>query len=384
MEYYIDISHKSINKKYEELCGDKVEVINRHDGSIIVLSDGMGSGVKANILATLTSKIAITMLNQGATIEDTLETVASTLPECSVRKLAYSTFTIIQIKNNGECYIVEYDNPPFFLYRGGCDLPVVKTKRVLKEKVILESKFQLLPEDLLVVVSDGAVHAGVGETLNLGWEWENINEFLRAISTKKFSKDISIDLLDICNTLYDNKPGDDTTVLAVKLQPIKKLYLFTGPPKDKSLDKNLVEMVEEVRGIKILSGGTTANIVAKAWKEEVKIDLDDYREGDIPPSGYLKGIDLVTEGLITLSKTSEYLKKYSMERLEITGDNAAAKLSKLLIYEASHIEIVAGTTVNPAHQNPDFPMKFNIKLKIIEGIERSLKEIGKSVTTTFI
>lgn len=384
MGYYIDTSFRSLNKKDEELCGDKVEYITTDEGSILVLADGMGSGVKANILATLTSKIAVTMLKEGASIEDTLETIASTLPECSVRKMAYSTFTIIKISNSGECYMVEYDNPPCFLYRDGRDYPITKIKRVIADKTILESNFKLLPGDLLTVVSDGAVHAGVGELLNLGWEWENINDFLRKISKKKFAGDITADLLEICNSLYAERPGDDTTVLAVKLQPIKNLTLFTGPPKDKSLDDEFVETIEKTCGMKVLCGGTTANIVSKKWNEEIKIDLSNYKKESVPPVGYLKGVDLVTEGLITLNKTVEYINSYARSGEELRGDDGAMTLARLLVLEASHIDIIAGTQVNPAHQNPDFPIDFNIKLKVVMKLKDALEELGKKVTIKYI
>jgi serine phosphatase RsbU (regulator of sigma subunit) len=221
MEYYIDASYKSINKFGEELCGDKVETVKTEDGCLLVLSDGLGSGVKANILATLTSKIAVTMLKGGSSIEETLETIMNTLPECKVRKLAYSTFTIIKLSNNGDCYMVEYDNPPTFFYRDGRDIFIDRKERIIKGKTIFESYFKFCPGDLLTVVSDGAVHAGVGEYLNLGWQWENINDFLRDISQKKYATDVTNSLLDVCKTLYNDKPGDDTTVLSIKFQPIK-------------------------------------------------------------------------------------------------------------------------------------------------------------------
>ncbi|MCS5421031.1 MULTISPECIES: SpoIIE family protein phosphatase [Psychrilyobacter] len=383
MEYYIDASYKSINKFGEELCGDKVESIKTEDGCLLVLSDGLGSGVKANILATLTSKIAITMLKGGSTIDETLETIMNTLPECKVRKLAYSTFTIIKLNNNGDCYMVEYENPPTFFYRDGCDVFIDRKERVIKDKTIFESRFKFYPDDLLTVVSDGAVHAGVGEYLNLGWQWENINDFLRDISQKKYATDITNSLLDVCKTLYNDKPGDDTTVLSIKFQPVKYLNLFTGPPKNIEDDEEFIKRVEESRGVIVLSGGTTANIISKAWDEEVKIDLDGY-ENNLPPVGYMRGVDLVTEGLLTLNKTVEYIREYIYEGREIASDDGAGILGRLLLFDASHIKIVAGTAVNAAHQNPDFPIDFNIKLKVVVELEAILKEFGKSVTLEYV
>ncbi|MEI6857505.1 SpoIIE family protein phosphatase [Psychrilyobacter sp.] len=383
MEYYIDASYKSINKFGEELCGDKVEIIKTEDGTLLVLSDGLGSGVKANILATLTSKIAITMLKGGATIDETLETIINTLPECKVRKLAYSTFTIIKLENNGDCYMVEYENPPTFFYRDGCDVSIDRKKRIIKGKTIFESRFKFYPGDLLTVVSDEAVHAGVGEYLNLGWQWENINDFLRDISQKKYATDITNSLLDVCKTLYNDKPGDDTTVLSIKFQPVKYLNLFTGPPKNIEDDEKFIKRVGESRGIVVLSGGTTANIISKAWNEEIMIDLDGY-ESNLPPVGYMRGVGLVTEGLLTLNKTVEYIKEYIYEGHEISSDDGAGVLGRLLLFDVSHINIVAGTAVNPAHQNPDFPIDFNIKLKVVVELEAILKTFGKSVTLEYV
>jgi len=383
MEYYIDASYKSINKFGEELCGDKVETVKIEDGCIFVLSDGLGSGVKANILATLTSKIAITMLKGGSSIDETLETIINTLPKCKVRKLAYSTFTIIKLNNNGDCYMVEYDNPPTFFYRDGCDVAIDRKERIIEEKKIFESHFKFYPGDLLTVVSDGAVHAGVGEHLNLGWQWENINDFLRDISQKKYATDVTNSLLDICKTLYNDKPGDDTTVLSIKFQPIKYLNLFTGPPKNIEDDKKFIQKVEESQGILVLSGGTTANIISKAWNEPIKIELDGYKD-NLPPIGYLKGVDLVTEGLLTLNKTVEYIKEYIYEGEEITNNDGAGVLGRMLLFDASHIKIVAGTAVNSAHQNPDFPIDFNIKLKVVTELKAILETFGKWVTLEYV
>ena len=204
MKYFFDINYKSINKYTEELCGDKVEYFYDDEGIIIVMSDGLGSGVKANILATMTTKIAVTMLKEGASIDDTIETIINTLPECKVRKLAYSTFTIIKIDKYNNAYIAEYDNPPYFFYSNRI-IPIEKKERTIGNKKIYESNIQLEMGDTLCVVSDGAIHAGIGQMLNLGWSWDEIYEYLRELNyINNSSQLINGNFIGVCNNLYNN------------------------------------------------------------------------------------------------------------------------------------------------------------------------------------
>lgn len=388
--YYIDVASCHVNKYGEELCGDNVEMIKLQDGMIIVLSDGLGSGVKANILATLTSKIAITMLKEGASIEDTIFTIANTLPECQVRKLAYSTFTILHIKNSGDVYMVEYDNPPVFFYRDNRTFDLYKTTREINGKLIYESNFTMRIGDSLVFVSDGAVHAGVGRTLNLGWQWEHINEYLEdLVRVEKDSDNIARHLLSVCQNLYDDRPGDDTTVVSVKLQPVTYLDLFTGPPKNAEHDKILIKKLKEAKGKVVLCGGTTANIVSRELKESIQIDLEHYNE-KVPPMGYMKGVDFVTEGLLTLNATKEILRSYKEQKeqgevpAKIVGQDGASKLARTLLEDSTHIQFWIGQAINPAHQNPNFPENFNLKNTVMADITKLLKEIGKNVVITYL
>ncbi|MEF9960334.1 MAG: SpoIIE family protein phosphatase [Niameybacter sp.] len=374
-----------MNKYQEELCGDHVETIKTKEGMIVVLSDGLGSGVKANILATLTSKIAITMLKEGASIEETISTIANTLPECQVRKLAYSTFTIVEIKETGEVYMVEYDNPPVFYYRKGEAFPLRKTKRTINNKVIYESNFKMRVGDTLVMISDGVVHAGVGMTLNLGWQWEHIDQYLKdLVRIEQEAPMIARDLLGVCENLYDSRPGDDTTVVAIKLQERTYLDLFTGPPKNKTSDHVMIEKIQEARGKVILCGGTTANIVAREIEETITIDLKNYN-AKVPPMGYMEGIDLVTEGLLTLNATKEILSRYLEDKekglsvVRIGGLDGASRLAKMLVEDSTHITFWVGQAINPAHQNPDFPANFNLKNTVVKDVVNILVAIGKEV-----
>jgi ribosome-binding factor A len=387
--YFIDVANFSLNKYGEELCGDNVEISNTEDGIIVVMSDGLGSGVKASILATLTSKIAVTMLKGGATIDETIDTIASTLPECHVRKLAYSTFTVLNIKNTGEVYMVEYDNPPTFFFRKNRPCNLLREERNINNKTIYETKFFMGENDTLTIVSDGAVHAGVGQLLNLGWQWEHINDFLKNLVAKeKTSENICRHLLEVCKNLYDDKPGDDTTVITVKLKKAQYIDIFTGPPKNKDDDDNMVKAIKNAKGKIVICGGTTANIVSTALAKPITIDLE-YYDDEVPPMGYMDGIDLVTEGLLTLNKTRELLSNYLNERKNklipkiIEGNDGASKLCKILLEDVTHIHIWVGQAINPAHQNPLFPEDFNLKTKVVKELNIILKELGKIVELTY-
>ena len=390
MQYFIDVANFSVNKHGEELCGDNVEHIKTHDGTITVLSDGLGSGVKANILATLTSKIAITMLKQGATIEETIDTITNTLPECNVRKLAYSTFTIIKVENNGSVYMVEYDNPSVFFYRNGETYPIEKVEKQINNKIIYESRFQMLENDVLTIVSDGVVHAGIGEKLNLGWQWEHVNEYLsELIKLETSAEKIAGNLMGVCENLYANAPGDDTTVITIKIRENQYVDLFTGPPEDKKNDKILLENIKLAKGKVILCGGTTANLVSKAFDTPIEIDLVNYNS-EVPPMGYMEGVELVTEGLLTLNKTKDIIadyheqKKQGMIPAPIEGKDGASTLAKILIEESTHIHLWVGKAINPAHQNPNFPGTFNLKIKAMKEIKKCLENIGKNVEIDYL
>lgn len=373
MDDYIDYSYQSINKYGEELCGDNVEVVQKKDGVILVLADGLGSGVKANILATLTSKIAVTMLKEGLSIDEVLETITNTLPVCSKRQLAYSTFTIIDIKNTGEVYMIEYENPSSFSYRLGKKFNLLKKEREINNKKILESYFQMRKGDFLIVVSDGVIHAGVGELLNLGWQWENVDEYLEnLVKLEDNSKAITQGLIDVCRSLYNEKAGDDTTVCTLTLK--ERVYgdLFTGPPKNPNHDKEFFRKFKESKGYTIISGGTTANIIARELGEDIEVDLSTY-DGSLPPTGSIKGVNLVTEGLLTLNRVVEILRNN-----ETTGNCGASRIIKMLD-RCTNINIHLGKAINAAHQNPNFPEEFNLKAKVVGELKKLLEERGKVI-----
>lgn len=383
-EYFIDISHETLPKFGEELKGDIVRVERLDDCSIVVMSDGLGSGVKANILSTLTSSIAITMLKEGADIYETLDTIANTLPVCKVREVAYSTFTFLKIYKDGRVYCAEYDNPELIILRNGTFVEIEKNILTINGKKIKESHFKLEENDALITISDGVVHAGLGERLNLGWQWEDIKKYLEKSSPIMDSaKDLTKDLIETCWSLYFGHPGDDTTVVSIKLKRPRVVNLFTGPPKDKSKDSEIIKSFMDAKGLKVVCGGTAANIVERELNKKIKVHLD-YLNPDVPPIATIEGIDLVTEGVLTLSKTLDKLKLYeksfdeNCDKGKLKMKNASCDLFKVLV-NCTHLTLWMGTAINEAHQNVDFPAELSIKLRIVDDICTIMRALGKVV-----
>ncbi len=389
MSVFIDADYLSLNKYKEELCGDKVEIIRNEDSTIIVLADGLGSGVKANILATLTSKIIGTMLSMGAGIEEAVETIINTLPICREREIAYSTFTILQVFKSGECYLVEFDNPAAIILKGGKYCEQRKECREINGKLIKESRFFVTSNDVIILMSDGAVHAGVGQCLNLGWKWENIKDYMeRAYMINMSAKNISKTLLSACNNLYANKPGDDTTVATVKIRNYQQVSVIIGPPLDRGMDEYVINKFMGTEGKKVVCGGTTSQIVSRVIGKEI-ITCINYIDPSIPPIAKIDGIDLTTEGVLTMSKALEYIKKYIVssnsvyEYINLNKQDGASKLTKILVEECTGVNFFVGRAINPAHQNPDFPMDLNMKLKLVNDIKEQLISLGKRVNIEY-
>lgn len=390
MSVSIDVAWKSLNKHHEELCGDKVEILKTADSDIVILADGMGSGVKANILATLTSKILGTMLYEGADIESCVETIAKTLPICKVRKVAYATFSILQIFHNGSAYLAEFDNPSCVFVRDGKIVNYPYEVREISGKKVHEYRFTVKKNDCFVLMSDGVIYAGAGAILNLqGWTWEAMAEYTLKCTKKTMSASrLAVMLSQACDELYEEKPGDDTTVAVARVIERRVINIFTGPPKNKEDDNRLMHEFMHMEGKKVVSGGTSANIAARFLNREIVTKVSS-RNPDVPPMAELEGIDLVTEGVLTLGKTLKLLKKYVRDEFdeaffdELDADNGASRLAKLLIEECTELNLFVGTAVNDAHKESELNFELSMRQNLVDQLIRTVEEMGKTVTVKY-
>ncbi|MEG0911096.1 MAG: SpoIIE family protein phosphatase [Ruthenibacterium sp.] len=386
---WTDTGFVSINHVNEQLCGDRVEIIgNNEDALTLVLADGLGSGVKANILSTLTSKIICTMMANNMPVEECVETIVKTLPVCNVRQVAYSTFTIIHVTNNTTAEIFQFDNPNLILLRGGKSIEYPVVSRVIEGKTILESKIKLQLHDVFITMSDGAIYAGVGKSMNFGWQRENIVEYIERLYEDTLSaKMISSIIVDECNRLYEGEPGDDTTVAAVRIRERTPVNLMIGPPADPADCNKMMTLFFSKEGKKIVCGGTTSNIAASYLHEEIKTSLDYGSDPNIPPIAYVKGIDLVTEGVLTLSRVVEYANAYvegtDLSNLWSLQSDGASQIAQMLFEYATDISFFVGRAINPAHQNPNLPITFGIKIRLVEELSESLKKMGKQIKVSY-
>lgn len=372
----------SLNKHGEELCGDNVVTKETGNDRILVLADGLGSGVKANILSTLSSTMIATMVGRGVPLQEVMDTVLKTLPVCKVRRVAYSTFTVFHIRKNRTVTIINYDNPAPVVLRRGHAHPLSYRNIEMSGRTVSIATHALESGDTLLAMSDGCVHAGVGAELNFGWQRHHIVEYLEAMYVEDYSARTLAELLiDECDTLYHGRAGDDTTALALKVRPRKNLNLFVGPPAHREDDEKAVELFLSKKGRHVVCGGSTAQMVARHMDRQLEVDMASAGES-LPPAGRIEGIDLVSEGIITLSYVLKRAQahKAGTERFSFQGgDDTVSRLCQLLFEEATDIHFFAGTAINPAHQNPDLPIDHSVKMRIINDLKTTLEAMGKRV-----
>ncbi|MGD0583934.1 MAG: SpoIIE family protein phosphatase [Bacteroidales bacterium] len=380
-DFYIEVNSQQRNHDGERICGDVFlyRYIKEEDRVITVLSDGMGHGVKANILATLTSTMALNFTREHKDSDRIAEIIMNTLPVCSERKISYATFTIIDIESTGRTSILEYDNPSTIILSGS---QVIEPdwKRVKLEKgqntgkVLKKYTFNPRKEDRLIVCSDGVTQSGMGsDSLPFGWERDNVASYGSMLIAGENSISANVLAGKIVTMAHKNdtyRAKDDISCAVIYFRDPRKLLICTGPPYEKEKDIELASRAKGFKGKVILCGGTTADIVARELNRKIVDELI-FEDPELPPESFMQGIDLVTEGILTLQKVNELLKTYNNSvRL---GKGPADKIVKLIM-ECDEIQFIVGTRINIAHQDPNLPVDLEIRRTVVKRIARLLEE----------
>lgn len=380
-DFFIEVNSQQRNHDGERICGDVFlyRYIKEEDRVIAVLSDGMGHGVKANILATLTATMALNFTREHKEVDRIAEIIMNTLPVCSERKISYSTFTIVDIESSGKTNILEYDNPATIILRG-TDIfdPSWKTVTLDKGKnsgkILKTCTFTPSKEDRIIFCSDGVAQSGMGsEAYPFGWGRDEIANYASSLIKSEASMSaitLSGKIVTMAHKNDSYKAKDDISCATIYFREPRKLLICTGPPYEKEKDRDLAIKVRDYNGKVILSGGTTADIVARELNKTI-IDELIFEDPELPPESFIEGIDLVTEGILTLQKVNEILKTYNNSvRL---GKGPADKIVRLIM-ESDEIHFIIGTRINIAHQDPNLPVDLEIRRTVVKRIARLLEE----------
>ena len=376
----IETGCASLCKKGEALCGDNLTLSRDEERTVAVLADGLGSGVKANILSTLTSTILHTLMARRLPLDECIDTVAAALPVCKERRLAYSTFTALDLTRD-RLQLVQFDNPAALLLRGGKALDYRSTVRFVGDKEVHECSLPLMDGDLIVLMSDGVTHAGVGKLSPNGWPREEVAAYLERLDTAQMcAAHIAARVVCACQTLYENECDDDTTVFVAKARPHAPVSIMIGPPERRDDDDKVFRLFFSKSGKKIVCGGSTAQAVSQYLRRPLTV-VEDSGTELVPDMGRIEGVDLVTEGVLTLRQALSCCREFAGDAMSFLRlceqKDPASRLALLLLEEATDITIYLGRAVNEAHAGTE--IDFPAKLRLVSELEDVLTALGKNV-----
>lgn len=386
--FFVDIDSYQQKKDGQNTFGDYIKSQRYTDEGrlLAVLSDGLGSGIKANILATMTSTMILKFLEEGKDILKATEVIMNSLPVCQVRKISYATFSAFECTDDGYIRIVEEGNPDFIHIRNGKSVehkPQVITSKKFTNRHMHLYNFKLEPEDRLVFCSDGVTQAGMGTSdYKLGWRREGLIQFVEdeikrnpIISSSHLAHEI---VKEAIRKEPEKKAKDDVSALILYFRQPRKLLIFTGPPYRQDRDYEYSKIFDDFEGKKAIVGGTTANLIARELNRE--ITTEKYNKGMLPACSHMDGVDLITEGILTLTKVLEYLN----EGYDRWPDDAAGRLIELLL-DSDVIDFMIGSKLNQAHYDPDLPLELGIRKNVVKQLEKVLSDkYVKKVNLRFI
>ncbi len=385
---FIDIDCAQIKKHGQNAYGDYF-VSKRSDNQervLAVLSDGLGSGIKANILSCMTATMLIRFIEEDISIKKAAQIIMDSLPVCQIRKISYATFSAVDCRNDGNVWVVEEGNPSFVLMRDNEEMPLEGkefTSPKFPDRHLMLYQFKAEVGDRLIFCSDGVTQAGIGtKDYPLGFQRKGLLKYLKeTLSIKRniSSTELSKKVIEKALSVEENEhAGDDISCSVLYFRNPRKALIFTGPPYNRGKDREYCMSFSFFAGKKAICGGTTANMISRELKLEIT-NVDEQECGDLPPIAHMDGVDLVTEGILTLTKAAEYL-----EQKELNHKDAAGLLVNFLL-ESDIIEFMVGAMINQAHYDPALPIEIEVRRTVIKKIKTLLEsEYFKQVSINYI
>lgn len=380
--YHIDVDYAQRRHHDYRCCGDVFlsKRIGQNGRVVAILSDGLGSGPVANVLATLTASMALSFTLASQQIDRIARVIMDTLPIDGQRGVSYATFAIVSVERDGEARMVEFDTPPVLLLRNGEGVEVYREERKITthaagNRRMYTSHFFFKEDDRLVLVSDGVTHSGMGRaSMPFGYGSEALADFIRGLirsDAQITARDLSAAVVQRAVTNDVLRPQDDISCGVLHLRARRELLICAGPPYSESQDAVFAALVRDFQGRRVICGGSTSKIVARHLGIPIEVVLGEDTDG-LPPPSRMPGMELVTEGVVTLSRVEAILSAPRPDE-GWNGKGPAWGIVRLMM-QSDSILFAVGTRINLEHYAPNLPVELEVRRTLIRRIARLLEE----------
>ncbi len=391
-DLFIEMEVAQYTKTGQAACGDDVRfmTVEKENRHLAALSDGLGSGVKAHILATMTTSMAIKFLESNMPLLEAVEVIMDSLPVCEVRHISYATFSLFDFRLGGRARIIEMGNPGYIHLRGTEEIPPLKDEMVVSEhwpdREVRECEADFRAGDRIILCSDGVTQSGLGvrRDMKFGWRRSGVCKFAQSLiasDANLSAKDLSAAIAREALYLTPGGCKDDISCVVIYLRHPRVMRVLTGPPFYKEHDQEYARQALLGEEHTVICGGTSANIIERELGVKVKVKLSDMRiAGGLPPVGTINKIGIATEGILTLGRVTTALE----EMRPPEGEPMAARAILERMMRHDRIEFIVGTKVNESHQDPNIPQDLELRRSVIHRMAAALeKNYRKDVTINY-
>lgn len=379
---YIEVVIAQSAKRTGNICGDYVIVDRTQEATTAIVADGIGTGIKARVAAVMCASRLLELIRLGFSLREACNKLVDTMHEARTSDIPFSAFSVCRILNNGHATIISYEIPPPILINNRLAAYLPKQHFIsMGLEMVGEVSCALEVGDGIVLMSDGVSQAGLGAQYRMGWGTQSASDFINGCLAKRNDlKEVPGSVLAKVKDISGATYGDDTTCVVLFCREAKTLNVLTGPPGNKAHDEKVVKEFMALKGLKVVCGSTTAELVARI--NGVKVGMNEISNAyHKPPSYEIPDIDFATEGAITLNQVYNILEE-SVDKLD--KDSSVSELYKLL-HSCDTINFIVGTAANPGHESIIFrQMGIFPRGIIVQLLADKLKRIGKLVNLTHV